>query len=205
MIKNISPPANILKHWWERVYLLEIVRGLWVTLTHLARNLINLPRGRVSDTYQWPETPKPIAEVWRGEHRLMLRENGGPRCVACNCCATACPADCIHITAKDTGSEPVEKFPLIFDIDVLQCIYCGMCVEACPCDAIRMDTGIHMPPVEHRTQALLRKEDLMQRGSRTIAVQGGAGPDWRETYRILGDTRAIYDSRQRLNESIKGS
>ena len=140
MIKNISPPANIQKNWWERVYILEIIRGLWVTLTHLARNLFNLPKGRVGDTYQWPETKKPIAEVWRGEHRLMQRDNGGPRCVACNCCATACPAECIHITAQDTGGSPVEKFPITFDIDVLQCIYCGMCVEACPCDAIRMDT-----------------------------------------------------------------
>jgi hypothetical protein len=30
----------------------------------------------------------------------------------------------------------------------------------------------------------------MARGSQNIAVQGGAGPDWREKYAPLGDARA---------------
>ena len=92
-------------------------------------------------TYQWPEQPKPLPDTFRGEHRLMHRPDGTPRCVACNCCATACPANCIEITGGDTGHDGVEKFPIRFDIDILQCVYCGLCVEACPCDAIRMDTG----------------------------------------------------------------
>lgn len=140
MVKVISAPADIRKQWWERIYLLEIVRGLWVTLSHLAANLFNLRKGRVGMTYQWPETPKPLAKLWRGEHRLMQREDGTPRCVACNCCSTACPADCIAIVAGDTGHDGVEKYPTSFDIDILQCVFCGLCVEACPCDAIRMDT-----------------------------------------------------------------
>jgi NADH-quinone oxidoreductase subunit I len=141
MIKVISAPANIRKRWWERVYIFEIIRGLGVTLSHVVRNLFNLRKGRVGITYQWPETPKPLAELWRGEHRLMQREDGTPRCVACNCCSTACPADCIEITAGDTGHSGVEKYPIVFDIDILQCVFCGLCVEACPCDAIRMDTN----------------------------------------------------------------
>jgi len=95
----------------------------------------------VGITHQYPETPKPISENWKGEHRLMRREDGSPRCVACNCCSTACPADCITVVAADTGREGVEKYPVRFDIDILQCVFCGLCVEACPCDAIRMDTG----------------------------------------------------------------
>ena len=53
-----------------------------------------------------------------------------------------------------------------------------------------LDTGIHMPPIERRYEALLRKEYLMARGSQNIAVQGSAGPDWREKYAPLGDARA---------------
>ena len=128
------------KGWWERVYILEILRGMGITLSHLVKNLRGLNHGRVGITYQYPETPKPIDRLWKGEHRLMHRPDGTPRCVACHCCSTACPADCISITAADSGSDAVEKYPVAFDIDILQCVFCGLCVEACPCDAIRMDT-----------------------------------------------------------------
>jgi len=128
--------------WWQRIYLPEIIKGLGVTIAHLLRNLWRLRRGDVGITYQYPELPKPIDQhTWKGEHRLMHRPDGTPRCVACFCCSTACPADCIEIEAADTGHEGVEKFPVVFNIDILQCVYCGLCVEACPCDAIRMDTG----------------------------------------------------------------
>jgi NADH-quinone oxidoreductase subunit I len=127
--------------WWERIYLLEIIRGMAITISHLARNIAALGSGKVGITHQYPETPKPIDRVWKGEHRLMHREDGTPRCVACNCCSTACPANCISIVGADTGRAGVEKYPVAFDIDILQCVFCGLCVEACPCDAIRMDTG----------------------------------------------------------------
>lgn len=110
-------------------------------MTHLLRNLARLRGGEVGITYQYPESPKPIDRLWKGEHRLMHRPDGTPRCVACHCCSTVCPADCIEIVASDTGEEDVEKYPVVFNIDILQCVYCGLCVEACPCDAIRMDTG----------------------------------------------------------------
>lgn len=129
------------KTWWERIYLIEIAKGMVITISHFIRNIANLWKGEVGITWQYPEIPKPIDRLWKGEHRLMHRSDGTPRCVACNCCATACPADCIHITASKTGHDDVEKYPVGFDIDILQCVFCGLCVEACPCDAIRMDTG----------------------------------------------------------------
>lgn len=129
------------KSWADRIYLFEIARGMTITISHFIRNIARLGQGTVGITYQYPETPKPINRLWKGEHRLMHREDGTPRCVACNCCSTACPADCISIVASDTGQDEVEKYPIAFDIDILQCVFCGLCVEACPCDAIRMDTG----------------------------------------------------------------
>src|SRR5438552_216800 len=80
---------------------------------------------------------------------------------------------------RETGN-PSEKRPKIFEIDELRCIVCGLCVEACPCDAIRMDTGVHMPPTEHRHEAILGKNDLLSRGGLSSAVQGGLGPVWRD-------------------------
>ena len=137
----VTTPLNVRPSLWERTYLGEVIKGMGITISHFLRNMADLRKNRVGITYQWPEEPKPLPPTFRGEHRLMQRPDGTPRCVACNCCATACPANCIEITGGDTGHDGVEKFPVRFDIDILQCVYCGLCVEACPCDAIRMDTG----------------------------------------------------------------
>ena len=123
---------------WERLYLPEIFRGLWITGRHLAKNLLH--PGRMP-TFFWPEFKRPFSRHYRSEHRLMLRPDNTPRCTACMLCQTACPAHCIDIEAGEHPDPRVEKFPIKFDIDLLRCVFCGICVEACPCDAIRMDTG----------------------------------------------------------------
>lgn len=137
----VSTPLSQNRSWWERTYLREVFRGMTITISHFVKNMADLRNNRVGMTYQWPEKESPLPPNFRGEHRLMQRPDGTPRCVACNCCATACPAYCIEITGADTGHDGVEKYPVKFDIDILQCVFCGLCVEACPCDAIRMDTG----------------------------------------------------------------
>ena len=110
-------------------------------------------------------------------HRLTQRPSGDPKCVACLCCSTACPAQCIHIEAAEyPEGDPkrgYERFPKRFVIDELRCIFCGYCVEACPCDAIRMDTGMHAAPYDSRDQFIFKKDMLMaakgRDGSRSSA------------------------------------
>jgi len=124
---------------WSRIYLLEVVRGLGVTLGHMLRNIVaqnNMP------TLQFPDVRRTLPPRFRGRHRLTRKADGTPRCVACMMCPTACPADCIHIEAAESPDPRVEKIPVRFEIDLMRCIFCGYCVEACPKDAIRMDTGI---------------------------------------------------------------
>src|SRR5213078_4656276 len=157
-------------------FLAATAKGLGITLKHFARNFF-LPMRKAQarskagaptddswrneiETVQYPEEKVKYPERFRGLHRLMLRDDGSVRCVACMCCPTACPAHCITIVAEETGN-PNEKRPAIFEIDELRCVVCGLCVEACPCDAIRMDTGVHMPPTEHRHEAILGKNDLL--------------------------------------------
>jgi len=170
---KVVRPKRTLK---DEIYLVELLRGLGITLKHL---FVNVLFRRETTTVQYPEEKAQYPERFRGLHRLMKREDGRVRCVACMMCSTACPARCIHIEAAETDDPAVEKYPAVFEINELLCVDCGLCVDACPCDAIRMDTGIHPPPVLRRKDALLTKEDLLRRGERSIAVQGGEGPNWR--------------------------
>lgn len=169
-VKQVSRVKSSL---WDKSYIPEIARGLGVTMQHFFRNLHPNKEKRTTFTREYPEVPTIYPERFRGLHRLMLREDGQVRCVACMCCSTICPADCIHIEAAEHDDPSIEKYPRVFVIDELRCIVCGLCVEACPCDAIRMDTGIHAPPQTERGEAFYNRDLLMQLGGLSSAVQGG--------------------------------
>ncbi|MFZ5472010.1 MAG: NuoI/complex I 23 kDa subunit family protein [Myxococcota bacterium] len=145
-----------------RTFLPELLRGLAVTTRHFLRNLfgtrdmnpsvVDRTGTNLVSTVQYPEEKVPYPPGYRGLHRLVPREDGKPRCVACYMCATICPAQCIYIEAGEyedavpqSASRVIEKFPTQFVIDELRCIVCGLCVDACPKDAIRMDTYTHTP------------------------------------------------------------
>ena len=170
-ITVVPRPETLSKATW----LPALAKGLGVTMRHF---FTNIATGKDIATIPYPEEKAPYPHRYRGLHRLMLRDDGSVRCVACMCCPTACPAHCITIVAEDTGNG-AEKRPAIFEIDELRCIVCGLCVEACPCDAIRMDTGVHAHVVDKRYDAILGKANLLERGARSVAVQGGV-PDWQE-------------------------
>lgn len=128
-----KPKLNL----WQKMYVGAILQGLIITMRHVLRNIFNQKNIL---TYEYPEKKKPIPEDYRAEHRLMQRPDGSVRCTACMLCATACPANCIEIVAAEHPDPKIEKFPVVYNIDLLRCVFCGFCVEACPCDAIRMDT-----------------------------------------------------------------
>jgi NADH-quinone oxidoreductase subunit I len=141
-----------------RIYVLEIVRGLGVTMRHMLVNLFAQAR---MPTLPFPEVRRALPPRFRGRHRLMKKADGTPRCVACMMCPTACPADCIHIEATESPDPRVEKIPVRFDIDLMRCIFCGYCVEACPKDAIRMDTGIFFDLAATRREDFVLTMDKM--------------------------------------------
>jgi NADH-quinone oxidoreductase subunit I len=159
-----------------QAYIPELMRGMAITMRHFFKNTKELVFGQRPDpvlegleegvtTISYPEQKRAYPERFRGLHRLTLREDGSPRCVACLCCSTACPAQCISIKpAEYAVGDPrrgYERFPESFVIDELRCIFCGFCVEACPCDAIRMDTGMHAVPYDSRDQFIYDKEQLL--------------------------------------------
>jgi NADH-quinone oxidoreductase subunit I len=157
-------------------FLPEIIKGLGTTMSHFFKNTKEMVLDQRPDpvlgafedgviTISYPEQKRPYPERFRGLHRLTWRPDGSPRCVACLCCSTACPAQCIHIVpAEYPQGDPrrgYERYPSAFVIDELRCVFCGFCVEACPCDAIRMDTGRHAVPYDSREQFIYDKDLLM--------------------------------------------
>ncbi|MBP7288587.1 MAG: NADH-quinone oxidoreductase subunit I [Nannocystaceae bacterium] len=176
-VKNVSLQRTAR----DQIFLPAILEGLLTSARHFFKNTMTKGMGDV-DTIRYGEPdvdPKTYYPArYRGVHRLMFREDGSVRCVACMCCSTVCPAKCIYIVAEDRKDD-AEKAPESFVIDELKCVVCGLCVEACPCDAIRMDSRQHMTPTETREAAVLRKVDLMSRGGPSVAVQGGLGADYR--------------------------
>ena len=150
--------------WYERAYLPEILRGLAITSTVFLRNMFKWITGRKGalTTYYPEETRWDYAAGNRGKHVLTRRADGSPQCIACNMCATVCPARVIEIDAgfdPDDAAHP--KFPTRFEIDYSRCIFCGLCVEACPEDAIRMLKEVpNLPSRDRRTMWIAREELL---------------------------------------------
>ena len=140
----------------ERLYL-PLLGGMMVTLRHFMRNLF----GKKMYTIEYPEKRREYSHRYRGHHILTTRPDGSVRCVACFLCATNCPAECIHIEAAEQPDVNIEKYPVVYEIDMLRCIFCGYCVDACPEEAIIMSNNYDMAYFT-REQSIVGKNDLMK-------------------------------------------
>jgi NADH-quinone oxidoreductase subunit I len=173
---NATPVAHAPRNLEFKSYLPEIFKGVGVSMKHFFENTREMVRAERPDpvldrfddgitTISYPEQKRPYPERFRGVHRLTTRDDGSMRCVACLCCSTACPAQCIFIEAGEyppgDARRGYERYPVRFVVDELRCIFCGYCVEACPCDAIRMDTGMHAVPYDSRDQFIYDRDLLL--------------------------------------------
>jgi NADH-quinone oxidoreductase subunit I len=142
-----------------------------VTLYHLGKTLLT-----GSSTVQYPEQKRTLrVSNYRGVHRLNRDEQDRVACVACFMCATACPANCIHIEGGESPWEDREKYPVQFDIDELRCIYCGMCEEACPVDAIELTPQYDLVG-RSREEMILDKEELLAIHDETVGIKPRKNP-----------------------------
>jgi NADH-quinone oxidoreductase subunit I len=149
---------------WERAYLPEILRGLAITGGVFLRNMKKWITGKKGalTTYYPEETRFDYAPLNRGKHVLTQRPDGKPQCIACNMCATVCPAKVIEIEAGFDPSDVAHpKFPVRFEIDYSRCVFCGLCVEACPEDAIRMARETPGLPSDDRRQMWLTLDEML--------------------------------------------
>ena len=142
----------------EHSSLWSTFRAFGVTFSRLFTSLIK----RDMPTINYPEQTRNYSERFRGTHILTVRDDGSLKCVACYMCATICPAECIYIEAAEHPNPEIEKFPKLFNIDMMRCIYCGFCVDACPEEAIVMSREHHQAAY-NRNETLYGIEKLMAR------------------------------------------
>lgn len=137
-------------NFFEKIYLVEIARGLMLTLKNMFRPKV---------TMQYPEVKFEPPASYRGRPVLVQENNGEERCVACGLCSRVCPALAIEVQAAETELEK-ERYPQKFEINMLRCIFCGFCEEVCPEEAIVMSKDYELV-FTNREDAIFGKDKLL--------------------------------------------
>jgi NADH-quinone oxidoreductase subunit I len=113
--------------------LLAPVAGFGVTFATMFRKVA---------TEEYPEEKVPTQPRFHGRHQLNRHPDGLEKCIGCELCAWACPADAIYVEGADNTDEerfsPGERYGRVYQINYLRCIFCGLCIEACPTRALTM-------------------------------------------------------------------
>src|SRR4051812_23432143 len=115
-------------------------------------------------TELYPEEKRPTAPRYHGRHVLNRHPDGLEKCVGCELCAWACPADAIYVEGADNTEDerfsPGERYGRIYQINYLRCIFCGLCIEACPTRALTMTNEYELAD-DSRTDLIFTKEQLL--------------------------------------------
>jgi NADH-quinone oxidoreductase subunit I len=131
------------------------VKGFGVTFRQMFRKV---------DTVQYPEVKRPTALRFHGRHQLNRWPDGLEKCIGCELCAWACPADAIYVEGADNTDEerysPGERYGAVYQINYLRCILCGLCVEACPTRALTMTNDYELADRDRET-LIWTKEQLL--------------------------------------------
>jgi len=150
---------------WEKLYVFEVLRGLYVTSRHFAANMIGFvvpPKGKKRSvfTVYYPEERVTLPPAYRGRPVLVARQDGSEKCVACGLCEKMCPAHAISIVPAERADG--DRYPSSYILDMSRCVYCGYCEEVCPKEAIVMSAEYEGLAETDRGNMLYPKEKLLR-------------------------------------------
>ncbi len=143
----------------------SMLGGLFIVFKYLFKK---------KSTISYPEIKRKLPARSRGRHYLTKWEDGLERCVGCELCAIACPAQAIYVrpAANSEGNRHShgERYAVDFQINMLRCIYCRLCEEACPTGAIILSN-------EYELSGYTREELIFTKEKLTEKNPGDAGRD----------------------------
>ena len=143
--------ASLKEQFWDPI------AGFGVTFRTMFKKVV---------TEEYPFEKKPTAPRFHGRHQLNRWPDGLEKCIGCELCAWACPADAIYVEGADNDDangqrfSPGERYGRVYQINYLRCILCGLCIEACPTRALTMTNEYELAD-SSRADLIYEKHDLL--------------------------------------------